>query len=125
VKGLVDPGTAQVAWQRLGYIPAPVSLIGTSLLPRPFSVGQAGPEPKAPPRAVCVATMRGVPVTDVLVLRRGELYHLGMTVRLLSTPEWAETCIVEPLTTLGRDALTLPRYEFSLNGGTTDAFGIT
>lgn len=125
VEGLADPSTAQVAWQRLGCIPAPVSLIGSSLQPRLFSVGQAGPEPKEPPRAVCVATMRGVPVTNVLVLRRGELYHLGMTVRLLSIPEWAETCIVEPVTVLGRDALTLPRYEFSLSDGTIDEFGIT
>lgn len=125
VEGLADPGTAQVAWQRLGCIPVPVSLIGTSLLPRPFGVGQTGPEAKEPPRAVCVATMRGVPVTNVLVLRRGELYHLGLTVRLLSTPEWAETCVVEPITMLGRDALTLPRYEFSLSEGTTDEFGIT
>jgi hypothetical protein len=126
VEGLVDPGAAQIAWQRLGCIPAPVKLVDASLLLRPVSVGRAGqPEPKEPSRAVCVATMRGVPVTDVLVLRRGELYHLGMTVRLLSTPEWAETCVVEPVTMLGRDALTLPRFEFSLSDGITDAFGIT
>lgn len=48
-----------------------------------------------------------------------------MTVRLASAPEWAKTCIVEPVTTLGRDALALPRYEFSISDGTVDEFGIT
>ena len=72
---------------------------------------------------MCVATMRGVPVTDVLVLRPRELYHLGMTVRLVSVPEWAERCVVEPISTLGRDALALPRYEFSLSEGIADEFG--
>jgi hypothetical protein len=69
--------------------------------------------------------MRGVPVTDILVVRPRELYHLGMTVRLAAVPEWAQGCVVEPVTTLGRDALALPRYEFSLSGGITDEFGIT
>ena len=64
-------------------------------------------------------------MTDVVVLRRGELYRLGMTVRLLAAPEWAETCIVEPVSTLGRDALVLPRYEFSLSEGPLDDVGIT
>ena len=48
-----------------------------------------------------------------------------MTVRLAAVPEWAQRCVVEPVTTLGRDALALPRYEFSLSGGITDEFGIT
>jgi hypothetical protein len=69
--------------------------------------------------------MRGVPVTDILVVRPRELYHLGMTIRLVAVPEWAERCIVEPVTTLGRDALALPRYEFSLSDAITDEFGIT
>ena len=74
---------------------------------------------------MCVATMRGVPVTDVLVLRPRELYHLGMIVRLVSVPEWAEKCLVEPISMLGRDALTLPRYEFYLTDGIADDFGLT
>lgn len=119
-----DPGAAQAAWQRLAAIPTPVSLVGTSLLPRRFQVDDSMPATEEPPRAVCVATMRGVPVTGVLVVRPRELYHLGMTVRLLSVPEWAETCIVEPVTTLGRDALTLPRYEFALSDATTDEVGM-
>ncbi len=125
VESVADPGAAQLAWQNLARIPPPVSLVGTSLLPEYSGVGRPTPAPEEPPRAVCVATMRGVPVTDMLVVRPRELYHLGMTVRLVSAPEWAERCIVEPVTMLGRDALALPRYEFSLSAGTTDEFGIT
>jgi hypothetical protein len=125
VECVAEPGAAQTAWRRLPRIPPPVSLVGTSLLPQRFGAGRGAPEPEEPPRAVCVATMRGVPVTDILIVRPKELYHLGMTVRLVSAPEWAERCIVEPVTTLGRDALALPRYEFSLSDGTADEFGIT
>jgi hypothetical protein len=125
VEGLADPGAAQAPWQALACTPPPVSLVGTSLLPRRFGPRPAEPEPEEPPRAVCVATMRGVPVTDVLVVRPKELYNLGMTIRLVSVPEWAERCIVEPVTMLGRDALALPRYEFSLSDAAADEFGIT
>jgi hypothetical protein len=38
---------------------------------------------------------------------------------------WARRCVVEPVTTLGRDAIALPRYEFSLTEGTADEFCIT
>jgi hypothetical protein len=120
-----DPAMAQAAWQRLARTPAPVSLIGTSLLPEWFTPKRPAPTPEEPPRAVCVATLRGVPVTDILVVRPRELYHLGMTVRLVAVPEWAQRCVVEPVTMLGRDALALPRYEFSLSNGTADEFGIT
>ena len=125
VECVADPGAAQAAWQLLAGVPPPVSLVGTSLLPRRFGGGRPAHEPQEPPRAVCVATMRGVPVTDILVVRPRELYHLGMTIRLVSVPEGAERCIVEPVTMLGRDALALPRYEFSLGDGISDEFGIT
>lgn len=120
-----DPGAAQVTWQTLAQVPPPVSLVGTSLLPRRFSPVHAAPTREEPARAVCVPTIRGVPVTDILVVRPRELYHLGMTVRLAAAPEWAERCIVEPVTTLGREALALPRYELALSDGTVDEFGIT
>lgn len=125
VGSVTDPGAAQAVWQRLAIVPPPVSIVGTDLLRRRFGGGRPVPEPEEPPRAVCVATMRGVPVTDVLVLRPRELYHLGMTIRLVSVPEWAEKCLVEPISTLGRDALTLPRYEFYLADGIADDFGLT
>jgi len=67
--------------------------------------------------------MHDVPVTDVLVLRPNEIYHLGMTVRLLDVPDWADRCIVGPITTLGREALALPRYEFVLADGAADELG--
>jgi hypothetical protein len=122
---VADPASAQVAWQRLTRTPPPVSLVGTSLLPERFSPLRPEPVPEEPPRAVCVATVCGVPVTDILVVRPRELYHLGMTVRLAAVPEWAQRCVVEPLTMLGQHALALPRYEFSLSDGTADEFGVT
>ena len=64
-------------------------------------------------------------MTDVLVVRPNELYTLGIMVRLIDLPEWAETCIVEPITSLGRDALTLPRYQFTVANGDSDSTGIT
>lgn len=45
--------------------------------------------------------------------------------RLIDVPKWAETCIVEPVTSLDRGALTLPRYEFSLADGDADETGVT
>jgi hypothetical protein len=120
-----DPGAAQMTWQTLAQFPPPVCLVGTSLLPRRFGPDPATPAREEPARAVCVPTMRGVPVTDILVVRPRELYHLGMAVRLVAAPEWAKRCIVEPVTTLGREALALPHYELSLSDGTVDEFGIT
>ncbi|HUZ52196.1 MAG TPA: hypothetical protein VMU94_06675, partial [Streptosporangiaceae bacterium] len=124
VQEVADPGAVQAALEGLARVPPPVSLVGTSLLPQ-WGPTPPEPEPEDVPRAVCVATMRGVPVTDILVVRPHELYTLGVTVRLIAVPEWAERCVVEPVSTLGRDALALPRYEVQLGDGTTDEFGIT
>ena len=118
-------GDAQAAWRQIAAVPPPVSLVGTSLLRERFAGRQPSPVCDEPPRAVCVTTIRGVPVTDVLVVRPRELYRIGMTVRLVSPPPWAKRCIIEPITMLGRDALALPRYDFALSDGTTDEFGIT
>ena len=126
IQGIEDAGAAQAAWRVLALAPPPFCLVGTSLVPQQGRFGDASPPaPDEPPRAVCVLTMRGVPVTDVLVVRPRELYHLGMTVRVVAVPDWAETCIVEPMTTLGRDTLALPRFEFRISDGTVDEFGLT
>ena len=106
-------------------MPIPAYLVGTDLLPHRITAAPRPTHSTERPRAVCVATMHGVPVTDILVLRRDEVYPLGMTVRLLDAPEWAEICVVEPITMLGRDALAVPRYELLLSEGTTDAAGVT
>ncbi|WP_194904368.1 hypothetical protein [Catenulispora rubra] len=124
VEAAADAATAEAAWQSLAAIPVPVSLVGTSLIPEQFASRAPSMPSAPPPRAVCVATMHDVPITDVLVVRPGEIYHLGMTVRLLDVPDWAERCIVEPVTTLGRDALTLPRYEFEIVDGAVDDVGV-
>ncbi|GIH16155.1 hypothetical protein [Rugosimonospora africana] len=124
VEAVGDPAAAETAWRSLATVPAPVSLVGTGLTPRRFTPRALVPAPVQLPRAVCVASILGVPVTDVLVVRPGEVYHLGMTVRLLDVPDWAERCIVEPVTTLGRNALSLPRYEILLADGAVDELGI-
>ena len=119
---------ADAAWRQLGAAAAPICIVGTGLLPRRglFSDSSHGSvENSEPPLAVCVPTLSEVPVTDVLVVRPDELYTVGMMVRLIDAPEWAETCIVEPITSLGREALTLPRYVFSLADGDADDSGIT
>ncbi len=118
---------AEAAWRRLGHAAAPVCLVGTSLLPRRGIFGSR-PESEAqpePPLAVCVPTLSEVPVTDVLVVRPNQLYTLGMMVRLVGVPDWAQTCIVEPITSLDRDTLTMPRYEFLLSDGERDESGVT
>lgn len=125
VESAASAGAAQSAWRRIAAVPPPVSLVGTSLLHEGFAGRQPPPAPDEPPRAVCVATIQGVPVTDVLVLRPRELYRLGMTVRLVSPPPWAERCVIEPISALGRGALALPRYDLALGDGATDDFGVT
>ena len=119
------PGAAQKAWQQLAAVPLPACLVGAALLARRYDAGLLPDPPQLPPRAVCVATLRGVPVTDILVLRPREVHHLGMTVRLADVPDWAHTCIIEPVATLGRDALSLPRWQFCLADGADDDFGLT
>jgi hypothetical protein len=125
VENATSASAAQAAWRQIAALPPPVSLVGTSLLRERFAGRQCLPEPEEPPRAVCVATIQGVPVADVLVVRPRELYRVGMIVRLVSPPPWAKRCIIEPITMLGREALALPRYDFVLSDGTTDEFGIT
>ena len=106
----------------------PACIVGTSLLPRRRSFTSTSDRDTTciePPLAVYVPTLSEVPVTDVVVVRSDELYTVGMMVRLIDVPEWARTCIVDPITSLSRDALTVPRYEFSLAEGKADDTGIT
>jgi hypothetical protein len=124
VRGTEAPGAAQTTWRLLAHAAPPVCLVGTSLSEPGWRANGQPANPEEPARAVCVPTWRGVPVTDILVVRPRELYHLGMTVRVVAMPDWAETCIVEPITTLGRDALALPRYEFPIRDATVDEFGV-
>jgi hypothetical protein len=124
VRDTEDPGGAQAAWRLLPHATPPACLVGTSLSAPGWRAESQPTSSEEPPRAVCVPTWRGIPVTDILVVRPRELHHLGMTVRLVAMPDWAETCIVEPITALGREALALPRYEFSIRDATVDEFGV-
>jgi hypothetical protein len=127
VATISNAAEAETAWGRLAAAAAPMRLVRTSLLP---SRGMFGPRAELdarpePPLAVCVPTLSEVPVTDVLVVRPNELYTVGMMVRLLEVPEWAQMCIVEPITSLDRNTLTVPRYEFLLAEGERDESGVT
>lgn len=117
---------AQDVWRTLGRVPVPVQLVGTSLLPRRGTAFLPPPTTTeaAAPLAVCVLTLKRVPVMDVLVVRPHDVYSVGVTVHLSAIPDWATRCLVEPLSTLGRGALALPRWDFDLADGAVDASGV-
>jgi hypothetical protein len=73
---------------------------------------------------VCVASLAGAPITDVLVVRPNELYIIEMTVRLPAWPDWAQRCDVEAVTTLSRSALSLPVFVFLPSDAIADDAGI-
>ena len=102
---------------------APVYLIG-DLMPTVRTDTSGHSQPDDSVLAVCIAGLRGAPVTDVLVVRPDELYTLEMTIWLSSWPLWAETCIVEPISLLGQTSLDLPRYEFSRRDAHQQADGL-
>lgn len=123
-----DASDADAAWRHLGAAAVPICIVGTGLLPRRglFPGWLPGDtERPEPPLAVCIPALKDVPITDVLVVRPDELYAVGMMVRLIDVPEWAEMCIVEPITRLNREALTVPSYTFALADGDADEAGIT
>lgn len=113
-----SPKDAAPAFNALSAAMAPLRLIG-QLVPGPpiFRAAHASEvglsENHEPPLAVCVADLRGAPITDIFVVRPSEVYTLGMTVWLSNWPEWAEACIVEPMSIISREALSLPKYVFS------------
>lgn len=105
---------------------APLHLIRALEPTRPNNLATPTPDEPAPDPllAVCVAEVQGAPVTDVLVVRPNEIYSLGVTVWLSSWPDWAEQCIVEPVSRISRDALTLPKFVFSAENAQAGETGI-
>src|SRR5262249_25734771 len=101
-----------VAFRVLANAIAPIRLIA-DLKPAYSRVVEDSPERDELLLTVCVATLRGSQVTEVLVLRPNEAYSLGLTVWLSSWPEWADNCVVEPLSHLNQSALSLPKFTFS------------
>lgn len=96
----------------LATVPAPVYLIPDLESGYSRAASEDSTEKDEPMFAVCIATLQGSPVTDVLVLRVDEAYALGLTVWLSSWPEWADTCVIEPLSHLSQTALSLPKFAF-------------
>lgn len=76
------------------------------------------------PLAVCVASFLSSPITDVFVAQPDEVYPIEMTLRLRDWPHWAERCVISPITTVGREALSLPQYEFRPGDAASDDGGI-
>jgi hypothetical protein len=81
-------------------------------------------EPDESLLAVCVASFQSSPITDVFVAQPNEAYPIEMAVRLPEWPEWAQRCVVAPVSTIGREALTLPVYEFTPSDVVTGDDGI-
>ena len=108
----------------LGTVPAPICLIPDLESPYSPIAAEDSPEKKEPILAVCIATLRGSPITDILVLRCNEVYSIGLTVWLSSWPEWADTCVVEPLSHLSQTALALPKFTFSKPAGAPKNNGV-
>ena len=103
---------------------APIQFVGRLMLPTFRSERSGHSQPDESVLAVCIAGLRGSPVTDVLVVRSDEFYTLEITVWLSSWPVWAEKCIVEPISLLSQTSLALPRYEFSRRDAHQQADGL-
>lgn len=113
VGSLTSPAEVPAICKILVHVPAPVHLIDR-LVPPPFIPNSTNIAPSEPsPLAICVATIDSIPVTDILVVRPHEFYTLGMTVRLTQWPSWAKECRVELVSTLSREAISLPTFSFT------------
>jgi len=124
VEALASPSEVAAAAAQLAHVMAPVRLIFFRRHSPQPPEATSSETPEDPPYAVCVASLHGAPVTDVLVLRPHEMYQLGMTVRVPNWPDWADMCRVRPVTTLSRAALSLPVYTFTRADAITDDAGM-
>jgi hypothetical protein len=100
VENLSSPGGVAEVTTHLVHVAAPVRLLFLPPTTAQPPVATPTESTAEPPYAVCVAGLRGTPITDVLVVRPSEVYHIDMTVRLSAWPAWADICRVEPVTTL-------------------------
>jgi hypothetical protein len=103
---------------------APLHLVNLPDWPPAPPILETPPPPEELPVAVCVASTAGSPITDTLVVRPGEAYIIEMSIRIPRWPAWADHCHVQPVSALGRAALTLPEFTFSTKDGATDEAGI-
>ncbi len=116
-----DVGPACVMLATMGLPCLLVHMQDVSPSPRPTPTTDTATEDT--PIVVSVFSMRGVPITDVLVLRPTEVYHLAISVRLPEWPHWADQCDIQLLTSLDRSVLTVPLYTFRLEDAVMDAGG--
>jgi hypothetical protein len=63
-------------------------------------------------QVVCVLSVDGDPVTDVLVASDGHTYDVAVDLRFSQWPSWADRCKVDLLSVHPPDALTVPSLTF-------------
>ena len=124
VADLSSVSEAASATAHLAHVGTPMPLIHLPDRAQYVPETMATEPQEEPPVAVCVATLAGTPITDVLVVRPHELYTVEMAVRLPAWPDWALRCHVELITTLGRSALSLPAFVFHAADAAIDDTGV-
>lgn len=120
IRSAADVSAAQLV---LARVSVPVRMVNLDGRGAHRMVADSGDDDE-PPVAVCVASYQSSPIVDVFVTQPQEAYPIEMTVRLPFWPEWAQRCYVEPVTTFSREALTIPRYEFTPDDVMSDEGGI-
>jgi hypothetical protein len=123
---LTDVTTAEVdhvdgLLDRLTRLPAPLAV--NEARPQPTFDRQPEPDPE-PPTPVCVLTIDGQPITDIVILHSDRAYELGVELRLEAWPEHAQTCEVRLLSGLPADKLTVPSATFTAADAVLDEFGL-
>ncbi|MDB5072421.1 MAG: hypothetical protein JWM87_3532 [Candidatus Eremiobacteraeota bacterium] len=76
------------------------------------------------PLVVCVLSLNGHPVFDTQVIYDDLLHDVTLDVRLDAWPAWAEVCRVRLLTTVSRDVLVAPEFEFRAADAIVDEYGL-
>ena len=120
IRSAADVSAAQL---QLARVSVPVRMVNLDLRGAHRVVDDSGDVDESPV-AVCVASYLSSPIVDVFVAQPHEAYPIEMVVRLPFWPPWAQRCYVEPVTTFSREALTIPRYEFTLDDVVSDDGGI-
>lgn len=120
---------------QLRRVPAPLPLVAPVTYRRFRGSPASSPEPDElassmaaeadRPLAVCVLSLDDQPVVDVVVVRTGHVYDLGIDIRFDAWPDWADQCHVSLLTVLSPDALAIPEFTFTRADLTLDDHGAT
>lgn len=109
----------------LGFGADEDDLGGGSTVPTTGGAGEHATDDDDPaPPAVCVLTVDGDFVSDTVILRDGQVYDLGVSLRLASWPDWADGCRVSFLSVHGPDAVNVSPFTFGPDDVVVDEFGV-